>query len=87
VLRLILQAGAGGGPVAIAPDLGDLQTGIPFQGNRVIRSDRVGLRSAPEGSPRRSTLTMLLQLPWQIALGRLRPRTSPPGEVSHARGE
>jgi hypothetical protein len=87
VLRQILEPGAGGRPVAIAPDLGALRTGIAFQGNRVLQSPQVGLRASPEGPRRRSRLTSALQLPWKIALARLQPRTSAPGEVPVAGGD
>ncbi|HEX5223861.1 MAG TPA: sulfotransferase [Solirubrobacteraceae bacterium] len=87
VLRRILEPRASGAPVAIAPDLGALATGIPFQGNRVIRSPQVGLRAGTERPSRRSLVTAVLQLPWRIVLARLQPRTSPPEEVPRAGGE
>ncbi len=61
---------------APAPDLAALSTGLAFQGNRVIRSPMVALKGEPETPARRSRLTTLLQLPWALALGRLRPSTA-----------
>jgi hypothetical protein len=58
------------------PDLGALSTGIPFQGNRLLREETVALR-VEEGKrlPRRS-LTRLVQAPWSAILPRLRPALS-----------
>ena len=48
-----------------------LATGIPFQGNRLIRSQAVTLRETAPAAPPRSLLTRALQLPWRIVFGRL----------------
>jgi hypothetical protein len=65
-----------GGISAPSPDFAALRTGIPFQGNRVIRKGVVALRGAPDRGPRRAPLTSFLQLPWTVVLGRLQPRTT-----------
>ena len=72
VLARILERG---GVTAPAPDFTALETGIPFQGNRVIRQRVIALRSEPDRRPRRSPLTSILQLPWALVLGSLQPRT------------
>jgi hypothetical protein len=60
------------------PDLSTLQPCIPFQGNRLLRSqESISLRRG-EPSPPRSRLTTILQLPWDLVLSRLRPAASPP---------
>lgn len=66
-----------GAPPSV-PDFGALATGMPIQGNRLLRSATVCLKrdSAPPG---RSRVTALLQLPWQIVLARLAPR-APAGQ-------
>jgi hypothetical protein len=67
------------GVVAAAPDFSALGTGVAFQGNRVIRSERIALKSEPDRAVRRSALTSVLQFPWTLLLSRLRPRASTPG--------
>ena len=55
------------------PELQSLKTGIPFQGNRLLRSDVLSLKN-DTGRPRRKFLiTALLQLPWASVFSRLRP--------------
>jgi hypothetical protein len=66
------------GAPASSPDLRSLRTGIPFQGNRLIRSDVVTLE-ADASVPPRSRITALLQLPWALVLARLQ---RPPGRGS-----
>lgn len=57
-----------------APDLSSLDRGIPFQGNRLLKSKVIAFRGG-DGSPvQRSRFTSLLHLPWVAALSRLRPR-------------
>ncbi len=53
-----------------------LATGVPFQGNRLIRSSTVTLERTPPPPPPRSLLTRILQLPWRIAFGRLESATA-----------
>jgi len=81
VRRILLATGS----AATLPG-STLATGVPFQGNRLIRSPTVTLeRSAPPPPPPpRSLLTRILQLPWRIAFGRLESATAtvpapPPG--------
>jgi hypothetical protein len=59
-------------PVAL-PDLTELDTGLAFQGNRVLRSRTIALRGEADAPSRSSRLTALAQLPWSVLLGRLRP--------------
>ena len=59
-------------PAAI-PDLSALKTGLPLKGNRLIRSDVIAVKTKAPVPPRRSLLTSLLQLPWTLAISRLRP--------------
>lgn len=55
-----------------SPDLESLETGIPFQGNRLLRSPTVEFR-AGGGTAQRDWLTYLLQLPWSLVTPRLKP--------------
>jgi hypothetical protein len=64
------------GVKASPPDFSALDTGVAFQGNRVIRSERAALRSEPDRPQRRSAITTVLQLPWALVLSRLRPVAS-----------
>ncbi|MCW3028222.1 MAG: putative sulfotransferase protein [Solirubrobacterales bacterium] len=64
------------GVAAPPPDFAALDTGVAFQGNRVIRSARAALKSEPERPRRRSAITTVLQLPWALVLSRLRPVAS-----------
>lgn len=59
------------------PDLSALETGVPFQGNRLLRSERVEFRSGRGGSPPSDLVTRALQVPWSLALPRLRPTARP----------
>ncbi len=72
VVRRILEPT---GVRAAPPDLSALHTGIPFQGNRLIKSETIALESDNTESPRgrRSFITTVLQLPWAAVLSRLRP--------------
>jgi hypothetical protein len=55
---------------ASPPETGSLPTGIPFQGNRLIKSEVIALK--PAGEPaRRSRITAVLQLPWSLVLRRM----------------
>lgn len=66
----LLQEWIGAG--AEVPDLSALETGIPFQGNRLLRSPTVAFRTKQDRG-RRDWLTYLLQLPWGLVMPRLRP--------------
>jgi hypothetical protein len=63
---------------AAVPDLASLQTGLAFQGNRLLRTDVVALNGRPEKPARGSRVTALAHLPWAVIFSRLRPaaRTS-----------
>jgi hypothetical protein len=61
------------GARARSPDFSHLETGFPFLGNRIIRSDVVALNGQPGSAPPRSRITALLQSPWSPVFSRLRP--------------
>jgi hypothetical protein len=67
------------GSDAPPPALNALAVGVPFQGNRLIRSVSIALRPQADASPRRSRTTALLQLPWAFMLRRLHPATASVG--------
>jgi hypothetical protein len=57
------------------PDLSALRTGIPFQGNRLLRSGEVVAFRRQSVQPARSSrLTEVLQSPWALLQRGLRPR-------------
>lgn len=58
---------------ANAPDLTQLHTGVPFHGNRLIKSPVVSLEPVAPEPARGSLLTALLQRPWTFVFTRLRP--------------
>ena len=59
---------------AKVPDLTELRTGLAFQGNRLLRSERISFhRSEPEAGSERP-FTTVAQLPWTVLLARLSPR-------------
>ncbi len=62
------------GSSAEPPDLDQLVTGFPMQGNRLVKSEQVSFRGKPGPPPRHSRLTALLQRPWQLVFSLLRPR-------------
>jgi len=64
------------------PDLGSLKTGVPFQGNRLLRAKTVALSGKRAGRPPRRPLTRILQAPWELVLPRLRPALRPSGGSS-----
>jgi Sulfotransferase family len=70
VVREILERA---GVATRPPDFSALDTGVAFQGNRLIRSRTITLEREPGGTPRSSLLTTLAQLPWSAVLSRLRP--------------
>ncbi|HEX4483606.1 MAG TPA: sulfotransferase [Solirubrobacteraceae bacterium] len=55
------------------PNLQQLRVGAPLQGNQLIRSDTVAVRSSPRGPAHDDPSTALLQLVWRPLLARLRP--------------
>ena len=67
------------GSAAEVPDLDNLDTGFPMQGNRLIKSEMVSFRGKPGRPPRHSRLTAVLQRPWQLVFSLLRPRMTPRG--------
>jgi Sulfotransferase family len=50
---------------ADVPDLGALDTGLPFQGNRLLRSSSIALQRGGPKRKRRRRLTALAQAPWR----------------------
>jgi hypothetical protein len=69
-VRQVLRAA---GATAATPDLQALHTGLPFQGNRLVRTSNVALRAPSGERPPRLMVTSVLQLPWRLILARLRP--------------
>ncbi len=53
------------------PDLTSLSTGLPLNGNRLLSSDVVSLKSQTVALRGGSRVTMLLQLPWTAVFSRL----------------
>jgi Sulfotransferase family len=64
---------------APAPDLAALRTGVPFHGNRLVRSEVVALNRHAGVQRRASRVTAVLQLPWVAVFSRLRPAASRQG--------
>jgi hypothetical protein len=69
------------------PDLAELRTGLPFQGNRLVRSEVVALERGEGRPPRTSLVTSILQWPWRAVLSLMRPTTGtrsprPPASTS-----
>jgi hypothetical protein len=67
------------GSNAALPDLQRLTVGAPLQGNQLIRSDTVAVRSSPRGVARHDPFTALVQLLWRPLLARLHPTASAAG--------
>jgi hypothetical protein len=67
------------GSTAAVPDLAALETGLAFQGNRLLRQDVVALKAHPEEPPRGSRLTSLVHLPWKAVFALLGPTTTAAG--------
>jgi len=61
---------------ALLPDLSALRTGVPFHGNRLVKSVVVALGGPTAGPGRSSRVTAVLQLPWAAVFSRLRPAVS-----------
>jgi len=61
------------GVPASSPNLSSLHTGFPFQGNRLIQSDVIALRSDTTPRGKKSLITAVLQFPWPALLSRLQP--------------
>ncbi|HMD56071.1 MAG TPA: sulfotransferase [Solirubrobacteraceae bacterium] len=76
--RVLAEILGRAGLTAAPPDFSRLLTGVPFQGNRLIRSEVIALESGPPKRAGRSALTTVLQLPWAFVLARLKPSTSSP---------
>jgi len=62
---------------AAIPDLSELSTGFPIQGNRLIRSDVVALKRRRPSRERTSRLTEVLQLPWTPVFRWLESKQAP----------
>ncbi len=72
------------------PDFDALRTGIPFQGNRLLREGEVVAFTRNASTPPRwSRVTTLFQLPWIAVLSRLRPaaRLQPPSSYTRTYGK
>jgi hypothetical protein len=59
------------GSNADTPDFTRLRTGLPIQGNRLIRSPVVALARNSDEPARRSLVTSVLQFPWTVAFSLL----------------
>lgn len=71
VLRRILDCAELDVPL---PSLSELDSGIHYGGNHMLRSGEVtALRPAPDRPSRRLLMTTIVQLPWGPILSRLRP--------------
>jgi hypothetical protein len=70
VLEQILRLSDSDATVA---QLAEMDTGVPFHGNRLIDSQTVTFERAGPSSPRRWSLTELAQLPWTAVARWLRP--------------
>lgn len=64
---------AGAGAAAQPRTRGELSTGAPFHGNRLIERESVALSGGDETPRRGRPLTVLAQLPWTLAARLLRP--------------
>lgn len=83
VVREILDRVGSNAPV---PDLDRLDTGLAFQGNRLLRTDVVSLKGHPERPSKGSRITALVHLPWSAVFSRLGPavKASDPTPPPHA---
>ncbi len=61
------------GSAAAPAELGPLATGTPFHGNRLIEAESVTLERPEAKAASGSRLTWLIQLPWTVIAGLLRP--------------
>jgi hypothetical protein len=71
--RVVGHILAGAGLSARSRELAVLETGLPFQGNRVLNRDTITLERGTTRRTRGSLLTTMLQLPCTLALFLLRP--------------
>ncbi len=78
VVRQILACAES--PAAPPSDFTNLNVGVPFQGNRVIRSQTLSLKRETDSLPP-SRLTTALQAPLMAALTRLRPKAAVSSEA------
>jgi hypothetical protein len=70
VRHIVDQVDGPAGP----PDFTALRTGIPFQGNRLLREgEAIAFKRDTGPPPRWSCVTTLFQLPWKVVFSRLRP--------------
>ncbi len=83
VLRSLLQRVGSSAPI---PDLSSLSTGIPLQGNRLIREEVVSLRR-PSPTARPGLLARVLNFPTTVPLARLAPRISSVDERAETVGD
>ncbi len=65
------------------PDLASLSTGIPFQGNALIREQSVALKAKAAPAHRTSRLMRLVERPWTMVLARLQPVATGAGSRRH----
>jgi hypothetical protein len=75
VLRCVLDCAELDVPL---PSLSELDSGIHYGGNRMLRSGEVtSLRPAPDQPSKRLLMTTIAQRPWEPILARLRPAANP----------
>lgn len=84
VLRQILDMV---GSTADTPDLTSLRTGIPLQGNRLLKAQVIALERETTPRGRRSLTTKLLQLPFTLVFSRLHPTVTRSTARRHEGGE
>ncbi|TML00363.1 MAG: sulfotransferase [Actinobacteria bacterium] len=82
VIRQILHRIDSSAPI---PDLDSLYTGVPFHGNRLVRSAVVELKRSPVDPASRSRLTAVLQRPWAFVYSRLGPAVEPSDSAAASR--
>ena len=73
--QILAMLGSG----AELPDLQALSVGAPLQGNPLIRSDTVAVRSSARRRPHDDPFTAIAQAIWRPLLARLRPAASAAG--------
>jgi len=83
--RVVGRILAGAGSDASPSVEGALSTGVPFHGNRLIRSEAITLTREHAKVARAALLTSVLQLPWRMVFAMLRPSTAAPARIPPCR--
>jgi hypothetical protein len=66
------------------PDLRALRTGLPFHGNRLIRTEQTAFKRPTEELMQESRITAVLQFPWAVIFSRLRPAARVRASPAHS---